>query len=172
MQLYEQAIQSARENGFVQNEALASEVAARFYATRGLEMIAHTYLRNARSCYDRWGALGKVKQLDVRYPHLHKERDPTSTTATSGTSAGQLDVETVMKASQALSSEIDLRKLIEKLLRIAVEYAGAGGGCSSFSVVTSRRSRPRPLPSTAGSRSSFDKQPSWNQISRCPHFIT
>src|SRR6266849_4850886 len=128
MHLYEQAIQSAREHGFVQNEALAQEVAARFYATRGFETIAHTYLRNARNCYDRWGALGKVKQLDARYPHLHEERVPTSTIATIGGSAAQLDFETVIKGLQALSSEIDLPKLIEKLMRIAVEHAGAERG--------------------------------------------
>jgi PAS domain S-box-containing protein len=128
MRLYEHAIQSAREHGFVQNEALAHEVAARFYLARGLETIGHAYLRSARNCYDRWGALGKVKQLDARYPHLHEERSPTSLTATIGTPVGQLDVETVVKASQALSSEIVLPKLIEKLMRIAVEHAGAERG--------------------------------------------
>jgi PAS domain S-box-containing protein len=128
MQLYEQAIQSARENGFVQNEALAHEVAARFYTARGFEVIAHMYLRNARNCYDRWGALGKVKQLDELYPHLHEERLPTSTISTIGTPVRQLDVETVVKASQALSSEIVLPKLIERLMRIAVEHAGAERG--------------------------------------------
>src|ERR1700693_5857201 len=64
MRLYEEAIRAARENGFVQNEGLAHEVAARFYVARGFETIAHTYLRNARYCYLRLGALGKVKQLD------------------------------------------------------------------------------------------------------------
>jgi PAS domain S-box-containing protein len=128
MRLYEQAIQSARENSFVQNEALAHEVASRFYSARGFETIAHTYLRNARNCYDRWGALGKVRQLDERYPHLHEERVPTSTTATIGTAVRQLDVEAVVKASQALSSEIVLPKLIEKLMRIAIEHAGAERG--------------------------------------------
>jgi PAS domain S-box-containing protein len=128
MRLYEQAIRSARDNGFVQNEGLANEVAARFYTARGFETIANTYLRNARNCYDRWGALGKVKQLDELYPHLHEERVPTSTTATIGTSASQLDVDTAIKASQALSSEIVLPKLIEKLMRIAVEHAGAERG--------------------------------------------
>ena len=108
MHLYEQAIQSAREHGFVQNEALAHEVAARFYRARGFETIAHAYLRNARNCYERWGALGKVKQLDERYPHLHQERAPTSSAATIGTPVRELDVETVIKASQALSSEIVL----------------------------------------------------------------
>jgi tetratricopeptide (TPR) repeat protein len=126
--LYERAIRSARANSFVHNEALANELAARFYVARGFETIGHAYLRNARNCYDRWGALGKVRQLDERYPHLHEERTPTSVTATIGTSMGQLDVETVVKASQALSSEIVLGKLIEKLMRIAVEHAGAERG--------------------------------------------
>jgi PAS domain S-box-containing protein len=128
MHLYEQAIQSAHENGFVQNEALSYEVAARFYLARGLETVAYAYLRNARKCYDRWSALGKVKQLDECYPQLREERDPISPIATIGTSVGQLDVETVVKASQALSSEIVLPKLIEKLMRIAVEHAGAERG--------------------------------------------
>src|SRR6202162_5744511 len=73
MRLYEQAIQAARENGFVQNEGLAHEVAARFYAARGVEGIAHTYLRNARNCYLRWGALGKVRQLERRHRWLRED---------------------------------------------------------------------------------------------------
>src|SRR5467141_694446 len=128
MRQYEQGILLAREHGFVKNEGLAYEVAARFYSGRGFDTIAHAYLRSARNCYDLWGALGKVKQLDELYPHLHKELDPTSPIATIGTPVGQLDIETVIKASQALSSEIDLRKLIEKLMRIAVEHAGAQRG--------------------------------------------
>src|SRR6202011_3667698 len=96
MRLYEQAIQSARENGFVQNEALAHEVAARFYATHGFDTTAHAYLCKARNCYDRWGAHGKVKQLDERYPRLHEERFPASTASTFGTPVRQLDVETVV----------------------------------------------------------------------------
>jgi PAS domain S-box-containing protein len=128
MHAYEQAIQLAREHGFVQSEALAYEAAARFYLACGFEMFAHTYLRNARNCYDRWGAHGKVKQLDELYPRLHQERLPASTTATIGAQVSELDVETVVKASQALSSEIVLNKLIEKLMRIAVEHAGAERG--------------------------------------------
>src|SRR5919198_2366728 len=56
MRLYEEAIRLAREHGFVQNEGLANELAARFYAARGFDKIAHTYLREARYCYLRWGA--------------------------------------------------------------------------------------------------------------------
>ena len=128
MDLYEQAILSAREHGFVQNEAVAHEVAGRFYLARGLETVGYAYLRNARNCYDRWEAHGKVKQLDERYPHLHEERLPTSSTSTIDTPVRHLDVETVLKASQALSSEIVLPKLIETLMRIAVEHAGAERG--------------------------------------------
>jgi PAS domain S-box-containing protein len=129
-QLYEQAIRTARESGFVHNEAIAYEVAARFYAARGLETIAEAYLRNARSCYLRWGADGKVRQLDRLYPHLAASEGlrPASFNATIGTPVGQLDAETVARASQALSSEIVLPKLIERLLRIALEHAGAERG--------------------------------------------
>jgi PAS domain S-box-containing protein len=126
--LYEEAIRSAREHGFIQNEALALEVAARFYAARGFAMIGQAYLRNARYCYERWGALGKVRQLDERHPHLLDDRAPASPTATIGTPVGQLDVETVVKASQALSCEMVLPRLIETLMRIAVEHAGAERG--------------------------------------------
>src|SRR6202035_1156923 len=73
MGLYEQAIGSARTNGFVHNEALAHELAARFYAARGFETIAHAYMRNAWHCYLRWGATGKVRQLEELYPHLMEE---------------------------------------------------------------------------------------------------
>jgi hypothetical protein len=72
--LYEKAIQSAREHGFIHVEAVAHELAGRFYAGRGLQTVAHAYLRNARFCYLRWGALGKVRHLDQSYPYLQKER--------------------------------------------------------------------------------------------------
>ena len=71
--LYEQAIGSARANGFIHNEALAYELAARFYAARGFRQIADLYLRNARYGYLRWGAVGKVRQLDETYPDLRQE---------------------------------------------------------------------------------------------------
>jgi PAS domain S-box-containing protein len=131
LRLYEQAIDSAREHGFLQNEGLAHELAARYYLSRGAESAGYFHLRNARRCYDRWGAHGKTKQLDERYPHLHDpglREEPPSSAAAIGLQAGQLDVETVVKASQALSSEMVLPELIEKLLRMAVESAGAERG--------------------------------------------
>jgi len=128
MRLYEQAIRSARDHGFVQNEGLAHEVAARFYAARGFDTIAQAYLREARRCYLRWGAFGKVRQLEQLHPHLRDAPVPASPTTTIGAPVERLDVETVVKASQAVSGEIVLGNLIKTLLRIAVEHAGAGRG--------------------------------------------
>jgi PAS domain S-box-containing protein len=126
MELYEQAIQSAHENGFAQNEGLGYEIAARFYAARGFETIANAYLRNARSCYLRWGANGKVRQLDQLHPRL-ADAEGNRPTPTFG-SLRELDVASVVKASQAVSSEIELPKLIERLMTIALENAGADRG--------------------------------------------
>jgi PAS domain S-box-containing protein len=126
--LYEQAIRSARENGFVQNEGIANELAARFYAARGLEKIARVYLQDARYSYLRWGADGKVRQLDQFYPHLFEEVPVPGPTNTIGTPVEHLDLATVLKVSQAVSGEIVLEKLIDTLLRTAVEHAGAERG--------------------------------------------
>jgi len=128
MRLYEEAIRSAREHGFVQNEGLAHELAARFYASRGFKTIAHAYLRNAKSCYLRWGAEGKVRQLEELHPQLREDHAPPSPTATFGATVEQLDIGAVVKASQAISGEIVLDRLIETLMTIALEHAGAERG--------------------------------------------
>jgi signal transduction histidine kinase/CheY-like chemotaxis protein len=128
MRLYEEATRSARDHGFVQHEGLAQETAARFYGARELHTVAYACLRNARHCYQRWGALGKVRQLDQLYPWSREESAPYAPTATIGAALEQLDLKTVIKASQAVLGEIELGKLTEALLRIAVEHAGAERG--------------------------------------------
>ncbi len=127
MRLYEEAIRAARENGFIQNEGISNELAARFYLNRRLEKVAYSYLRDARYCYLRWGALGKVRQIDQQYPPLHEERTPAPS-ATIETPIEQLDLGTVIRASQAVSGEIVLEKLIKILMTIAIEHAGAERG--------------------------------------------
>jgi predicted ATPase/signal transduction histidine kinase len=124
--LYEDAIRSARRHGFVQNEALANELAARFNAERGFESIAEMYLVKARDGYLRWGADGKVRQLEARYPQLAVAEPRGGTRTTSPDQ--QLDVAAVVKASQALSSEMLLPRLIERLMTIALQNAGADRG--------------------------------------------
>jgi PAS domain S-box-containing protein len=128
MRLYQQGIRSARVNSFVQNEALAYELAARFYAARGFEDIAHLYLQKARYGYLRWGADGKMRQLDEVHPHLRTGEPAPGPTSTIGTPLEQLDLATVIKVSQAVSGEILQQKLIETLLKIALEHAGAERG--------------------------------------------
>jgi predicted ATPase/signal transduction histidine kinase len=125
MRLYEQAIESSRENGFVQNEALAHELAARFYLACGLATAGRSHLEAARSQYARWGADGKVRQLEQGSPQLRERPMPGASTGSLIANLEQLDVWTVLKATQALSGEIVLNRLIEKLMRIAVEHAGA-----------------------------------------------
>jgi len=126
--LYEAAIQSARDHEFVQTEALANELAARFYASRGFEKIAKAYLRDARDGYRQWGAEGKVRQLQAQYPYLaeeHRFSDPTRTVLTP---VEHFDLSAVLKVSQAVQGETNLEKLITAIMRLALEHAGAQRG--------------------------------------------
>ncbi|MCC3407638.1 MAG: AAA family ATPase [Microcoleus sp. PH2017_10_PVI_O_A] len=144
MELYDRAIASARENGFIQNESLANELAAKFYLAWGKEKIARVYLADAYYGYARWGAKAKLDDLDNRYPQLLapifdlKTSSNTSdkitqmmaatvTNSSSGVS-GILDLATVIKASQSLSEEINLDKLLSALMQVAIENAGAQKG--------------------------------------------
>lgn len=126
--LYEQALQSARVNGFLQNEGLISELAGRFYAKLGLTTASEAYIKNARSCFTRWGSVGKIRQLDSEFPFLRAQTEPSALETTIEARVSSLDVETVDKASQTLSSEMLLPNLLEKLMRLAVEHAGAERG--------------------------------------------
>ena len=127
-ELYEKAIRSARVHGFVHNEALSNELAGQFYAARGYEKIATTYVRDARYCYLRWGADAKVRQLDQLYPQIRAEKAISDATATIHTPVGQLELATVIRVSEAVSSEIVLERLVDTIMRTALEHAGAERG--------------------------------------------
>jgi PAS domain S-box-containing protein len=127
MQRYEQAIQRSADYGFIQDQALGNELAARFYFSRSLSKVAFVYLRDARDCYARWGALAKVEQLEESHPDLRRPAaSPLLTTIEAP--AEELDLGIVVKTSEALSGEIVLDKLIHTLMSIAVEHAGAARG--------------------------------------------
>ena len=126
--LYEQAIRSARVNGFVNIEALANELAGRFYGARGFETNARAHLREARHCYRQWGAEGKVRQLDRLYPHVVQEERLPESRPTISEHLEHLELATVLKALQAVSGEIVPERLIETLLRMSLEHAGAERG--------------------------------------------
>jgi len=126
--LYDEAIRAAHKYGFVHNEAIANELAGSFYAERGFEKIATTYLRDARTYYLRWGADAKVRQLEQLYSQIKPEKAISDTTATIHTPVGQLELATVIKVSEAVSSEIVLERLIDTIMRTALEHAGAERG--------------------------------------------
>ncbi|HEY9596601.1 MAG TPA: serine/threonine-protein kinase PknK, partial [Cyanophyceae cyanobacterium] len=133
MELYDQAIESAKEHEFIQNEALANELAAKFWLARGKEEFAKIYLNKARQCYQIWGATRKVENLDRQYTQLltstasqNKSANPLTTSSQS--SGEVLDLATVLKASQTISGEIILDKLLENLMNIMIENAGAQTG--------------------------------------------
>jgi predicted ATPase/GAF domain-containing protein len=135
MNLYDRAIASAREHEFIQNEALANELAAKFWFEQAKEEFAQLYLRKAHQGYQLWGATRKVAELAARYPQWLSsiasgvQNMSIRTSLTSATSTNEaIDLAAVIKASQAISSEIDLDNLLEKLMKIAIENAGAQTG--------------------------------------------
>ncbi|MBI5517124.1 MAG: AAA family ATPase [Deltaproteobacteria bacterium] len=125
---YDQAIELAQANEFGLDEAVACEAAGRFLLGCGHALPARHYLRDAREAYQRWGAHGKVAWLEERHPEALPAPDAlTSTRGTGrGTAGGpSFDALSVVRASQALSREVQLPALVRALLRALMENAGA-----------------------------------------------
>jgi len=124
---YERAIALARRHGFVQHQALAHERAALCCREHGLASTSIGHMREARHAYRRWGAEAKARQIEAAHPSLRRpETDGSVPTATS--SAAQLDALAVVKAAQAISGQIVHEQLIETLLQVMLEHAGAQSG--------------------------------------------
>ncbi len=129
--LYDAAIRAARDAEYTQNEALANELAARFYESNERKTLAISYLQEARYLYEKWGATAKVEALDAAtatHSEAKKLDHQRTTNGASKDKSSQLDLSTVIKASQAISGEIDLGRLLQQLLRFALENAGATRG--------------------------------------------
>ena len=131
---YDKAITLAQENEYLNEEALAYELAGRFYLARNQNHFARYYLHEADYAYRRWGGKAKVKDLEKRYPQFlvlkssgTENTFPTTFTTASG-SGEALDLSSVLKASQTIFGEIVLSKLLSKLMRIVIENAGAQKG--------------------------------------------
>ena len=120
MHHYDQAITLARESEFIHEEALANELAARYLLNQGQNDAARAYLRSAMEKYEAWGAKRKVAHLKSRYPGLIAD-DRAEVKSPSA----NLDLATMLKASEALSSTLELEPLLEILLGILIENAGA-----------------------------------------------
>ncbi|MEG4264541.1 ATP-binding protein, partial [Microcoleus sp. Pol11C1] len=149
LECYDLAIAGATENEYLQEVALANELAAKFYLEWGKTRVSRNYMQDAYYSYARWGAAAKVRELEQSYPELLAlilqpdeleltseitlpERNTISshTISKSSTSSSRsisavLDIETVLKASQTLSSEIHLERLLSTLLQVVIENAGA-----------------------------------------------
>jgi len=131
IEYYDRAISLAKEHEYIHEAALAYELAAKFYLSSGKELIARAYMQEARYYYQLWGAVAKVKDLETRYPQLFAITQPThqetstSISTTGDRSSSSLDIATVMKASEAISGEILLDKLLSKLMKIIIENVGA-----------------------------------------------
>ncbi|HWN68294.1 MAG TPA: ATP-binding protein, partial [Haliangium sp.] len=133
MALYDDAISSARAHGYLREEALACERAAGFYALLGREQISAMYLQDAYLAYRRWGAQIKVQALEEHHPWLARRRAAPvdSWVVAAGTTSGStrmLDLESVVRASQALSGQLVLDELLAELMKIIIENAGAQRG--------------------------------------------
>lgn len=136
IEFYNLAIATAKENEYIQEEALANELTAKFYLNWNQEKVARLYMMEAHYCYSRWGATAKVKQLEENYPQLCQSsasKTPSLTifdtrTTSNSTDTAVLDLAAVMKSTNAISSEIVLEKLLAALMDILIENAGAGRG--------------------------------------------
>ena len=133
--LYDRAIKLAKENEFIQDEALANELAAKFWFAQGKHDFAQIYLKKAYQGYQIWGAKRKVEDLDEKYLQwLGSTRTPTENNTinqvtTTGRNSGEaLDFAAVMKASQAISGEIVLEQLLNQVMKTVIENAGAQKG--------------------------------------------
>ncbi|MBE9226841.1 AAA family ATPase [Phormidium sp. LEGE 05292] len=142
IETYDLAINGAHENNYLNEKAIANELAAKFYLSWNKEKIAQPYLVDAYYAYAQWGAKAKVQDLEKRYtqllaPIFNREQKTlipsnsiTSMTArtfasTSLETSIALDLMTVMKASQAIKGEVELDRVLAKLMQIVLENAGA-----------------------------------------------
>jgi len=133
---YELAIQNARRNGYIQDSALAAELAAEYFLDRGQYPKTIDYLCSAYYAYLAWGATEKVSDLINRYPDWlppgkdDQRRDipALNEDRASDQLTSAIDLSTILKASVELSQETDLEELLRKMMMILIENAGAQSG--------------------------------------------
>ncbi len=150
IEMYDRAIQLAKQNEYIQEEALANELAAKFYLDWGKEKIAQSYMIDAYYAYSRWGAKAKVQDLETRYgqlltPILQQPaaqltagksissslktlvsvHHTVSTSSSTSTISQMLDIATVLKAAQSLYGAIEMDELLSSLMQVVMENAGA-----------------------------------------------
>jgi len=128
LNLYDIAINVARNSGFLRDEASCNEQAARHLLAQGHRRAAEGYLRSAYHLYDHWGARRKVKRLEQEFPVL-LELLPETRQSKVEHQMDDLDMASVMKASREISGEIVLEPLLKTTMNILLENAGGQWGC-------------------------------------------
>ncbi|TRY33200.1 diguanylate cyclase domain-containing protein [Aliiglaciecola sp. M165] len=128
LDLFDKSIELAQKHGFLRDEAIASERAARLLIGSGKWRSAEGYLRGAYRIFDRWGAHRKVKQLELEFPVLRDMLSPIKNSE-QGNIHADIDLASVLKASRAISGEIRLDQLLQNAIHILLENAGAQWGC-------------------------------------------
>ncbi len=129
MNFYDQAIKSTMENEFIQNEALANELAGKFWLSLGKKDFAKQYLEDAYKCYAIWGAKRKMEGMEDAYGELKFSTEQVKGyDRDKGLTLGTLDIASIMKASHTISSEFDLPSLLKKMMSVVIENAGAERG--------------------------------------------
>lgn len=149
LEFYDLAIAGAKENEYIQEEALANELAAKFYLDWGKEKVAAGYMQDAYYCYAKWGAKAKIDDLEKSYPQLLQpiiqqrnfNLNPLTTIATmnseilgnktrssqthSTSISDALDFASLVRAAQTISSQIQLDELIKTITKIILHNSGA-----------------------------------------------
>lgn len=126
---YETAITLAHDNGFIHEKALAAERAAHCCFSQGLQMTTREFISYAAHAYNLWGAKVKLVELYNNYGDwLDEATQSNAKTIVTSTGTTKLDVETVIKCVEAVTLEIDYQRLLQTLLRIVLENAGAERG--------------------------------------------
>jgi len=143
MKLYNMAIESTQKNGFVQAEALANELAAKFYLSFDMNEIAQVYMRDAYRAYKKWGALSKCRQLHELYSEwamdldLHITKDGNVklmdnllriTLPDNDKAPDKLDTYLLEKTVKSISNKTDINKILKNFLELTVKYVGADKG--------------------------------------------
>jgi len=138
---YDRAIELAGRHGYGQEQALANELAARFYEAGGRDKLARTYMADAYQGYRKWGAVAKLRRLEAEFPRLIVQMSQLMTrpdttrgsraTSTPGTIPGddttatEADMTGLLDRLQGLRNELKWSKLLARILNLALEQSGA-----------------------------------------------
>ncbi|MCB1144263.1 MAG: diguanylate cyclase [Leptospiraceae bacterium] len=132
---YENAIRCSFENNYLNEEAISREFFGRFYLETGNTELAEIYLHKSYECYKQWGAEAKLRQMEKTYPGYFKRSNRNESTSISISnsisitkSINDLDLQTILKSTQAISGEMNFENLLKKIMTILIENAGAQKG--------------------------------------------